>query len=78
MGRRGAISTVTAKRNIALKRPNPPGERIARRQGGLKGGKARGEKLSPERRREIALRATRARWAMVTKRAKAPTSTLPP
>lgn len=54
---------MTEKRNIALKRPNPPGERIARRQGGLKGGKARAEKLSPERRREIALKATRARWA---------------
>lgn len=46
---------MTEKRNIALKRPNPPGERIARRQGGLKGGKARAEKLSPERRRESAL-----------------------
>jgi len=32
------------------------------RKGGLKGGKARKEKLSPERRREIARIAARARW----------------
>jgi hypothetical protein len=30
--------------------------------GGLKGGKARAEKLSPERRKEIAKKAARARW----------------
>ena len=32
------------------------------RKGGLKGGLARAEKLTPERRREIALRAAKARW----------------
>ena len=32
------------------------------RAGGLKGGKARAESLSPERRSEIARRAARARW----------------
>lgn len=32
------------------------------RQGGLKGGKARAEKLNPERRREIAKAAAAARW----------------
>jgi hypothetical protein len=32
------------------------------RRGGLKGGKARAEKLSPEQRKEIARRAARARW----------------
>ena len=32
------------------------------RRGGLKGGRARAEKLSPSRRREIARRAARARW----------------
>lgn len=32
------------------------------RLGGLKGGKARAEKLSPEQRREIAIKAARARW----------------
>jgi hypothetical protein len=33
------------------------------RLGGLKGGKARAAKLSPERRKEIAQKAARARWA---------------
>jgi hypothetical protein len=32
------------------------------RRGGLKGGKARAKKLSPERRREIAKKAAAARW----------------
>lgn len=32
------------------------------RKGGLKGGKARAEKLTPERRREIAQKAAAARW----------------
>jgi len=32
------------------------------RRGGLKGGKARAEKLSPERRKEIAKKANEARW----------------
>jgi hypothetical protein len=31
--------------------------------GGRKGGKARAEKLSPERRKEIAKKAAKARWA---------------
>jgi hypothetical protein len=33
------------------------------RLGGLKGGKARAERLSPERRKEIAQKAIAARWA---------------
>jgi hypothetical protein len=32
------------------------------RLGGLKGGKARAAKLSPEERRDIAIRAAKARW----------------
>jgi hypothetical protein len=32
------------------------------RLGGLKGGKARAEKLSPERRKEIAKKAAESRW----------------
>ena len=32
------------------------------RLGGLKGGKARSEKLTPEQRKEIARKAARARW----------------
>jgi hypothetical protein len=39
-----------------------PGTLHARR-GGMKGGKARAESLSPEQRKEIAQRAARARWA---------------
>jgi hypothetical protein len=35
------------------------------RLGGLKGGKARAEKLSPERRKEIAVKGARARWGKV-------------
>jgi hypothetical protein len=35
------------------------------RLGGKKGGKARAEALSPERRREIAKKAIEARWAKV-------------
>ena len=35
------------------------------RLGGLKGGKARAEKLSPERRKEIAVKAASARWGKV-------------
>jgi len=35
--------------------------------GGLKGGKARTEKLSPERRKEIAQKAAQARWNGIKK-----------
>jgi hypothetical protein len=48
----------------------PPKERSAiseylaniGRKGGLKGGKARAEKLTPEQRKEIAKKAARSRW----------------
>jgi hypothetical protein len=41
-------------------------ERVERgKLGGAKGGKLRAERLSPERRREIAQRAAEARWARV-------------
>lgn len=36
------------------------------RLGGLKGGRARAEKLSPERRKEIAVKGARARWGKVS------------
>jgi len=35
------------------------------RPGGMKGGKARAEKLSPKKRRAIARKAARARWKQV-------------
>ena len=41
---------------------NPHAVALGRR-GGQRGGKARAEKLSPERRSEIAQRAAKARWA---------------
>jgi len=45
-------------------RPPEPESKQAQagRVGGLKGGKARADRLSPERRSEIAKRAARARW----------------
>ncbi len=47
---------------------NPPKEKNAAavalgRLGGLKGGKARAEKLSPEQRKEIAQKAAEKRWS---------------
>jgi hypothetical protein len=47
------------------KRPEPeknPAAVALGRLGGLKGGKARAEKLSPERRKEIAKKAAESRW----------------
>jgi hypothetical protein len=44
------------------KDPETPQER-AGRNGGIKGGRARAEKLSPQRRSEIAQKAAKARWA---------------
>jgi hypothetical protein len=41
--------------------PETPAQ-VNGRNGGLKGGKARAAKLSPERRSEIARRAAEARW----------------
>ncbi len=36
---------------------------VSGRKGGLRGGKARADKLTPEQRSEIARKAARARWA---------------
>jgi hypothetical protein len=44
-------------------REEPTPAQVNGHTGGLKGGKARAEKLSPERRSEIAREAARARWA---------------
>jgi len=44
------------------KKKNPAAVALGRR-GGLKGGKARAAKLSPEEKRASALKAVRARWA---------------
>lgn len=45
---------------------NPHAVELGRR-GGLKGGKARAEKLTPEQRKEIARKAAQARWANKSK-----------
>ena len=42
--------------------PETPAQ-VNGRNGGLKGGKARAEKLSPEKRSEIARKAATARWS---------------
>jgi hypothetical protein len=44
-------------------RPKNPAAVELGRTGGLKGGKARAEKLSPKRRRAIAKKAAQSRWA---------------
>jgi hypothetical protein len=44
-----------------------PAAVVLGRLGGLKGGKARAEKLSPEQRKAIAIRAARARWRKVVR-----------
>jgi hypothetical protein len=42
----------------------PESDAVVRgRQGGLKGGKARAEKLSPTKRRQIAKKAAKSRWS---------------
>jgi hypothetical protein len=50
--------------NVArmAKKKNPHAVALGKR-GGSKGGKLRAEKLSPEKRREIARNAVQARWA---------------
>jgi hypothetical protein len=46
---------------VANEEKNPAAVALGR-LGGLKGGKARAEKLSPEKRREIAKKAAKSRW----------------
>ena len=50
-----------------VKRKNPAAVALGR-LGGLKGGKARAEKLTPEQRSEIARRAVMARWLKAKKK----------
>ena len=55
------VDVATGERNDA-----PAAEPVNEfaRAGGLKGGKARAENLSPDRRREIARKAAKARWSV--------------
>lgn len=56
----------TVQKIIERTEPAPPAKNLAAvalgKLGGLKGGKARAAKLTPEQRREIAKKAARARW----------------
>ena len=51
-----------AEKVVPLKRKKNPAAVALGRKGGLKGGKARAEKLTPEQRRASAVKAARARW----------------
>jgi hypothetical protein len=55
------------RRRVALAVRNPHAAALGR-LGGLKGGRARAKALSPARRREIALKAIRTRWAKAKKK----------
>ena len=57
-----AAEMVRATVGLDLNGKNPAAVALGRR-GGLKGGKARAEKLTPEQRKAIAKRAANARWA---------------
>jgi hypothetical protein len=54
--------------NASMKTKKNPAAVALGRLGGLKGGRARAEKLSTERRREIALKAIQTRWEKVRRR----------
>lgn len=57
------IDLITGEANpLPPERVKDPASVELGRQGGLIGGKRRAEKLSPERRRQIAQQAARARW----------------
>lgn len=57
-----AARTVAAATGSARPRKKNPAAVALGRMGGKKGGKARAEALTPERRREIAKRAAETRW----------------
>jgi len=56
------IATGEVEENLVLDDGRDLGAVLMGRRGGLKGGRARAEKLSPERRKEIAQAAAIARW----------------
>jgi hypothetical protein len=60
------LNTLAARLVKQATDPDEPSDTPAQtngRRGGLKGGKARAAKLSPEQRSEIARKAARARWS---------------
>ena len=56
------VGEATKEQENQLSERNPAAVALGK-LGGLKGGKARAEKLTPERRREIAQRAAQSRWS---------------
>lgn len=61
MGRKKKISTTQSSEETVHPAKNPHAQALGR-LGGLKGGKARASKLTPEQRAEIAKKAAAARW----------------
>lgn len=56
------VRPLTSEEPLEEEQKNPHAVALGR-LGGLKGGKARAEKLSPKKRKEIAKKAAAARWA---------------
>jgi len=56
-----AASIVDQATGVAIREKNPNAVALGR-LGGLKGGKARAKKLSPEERKKIAQKAAKTRW----------------
>ena len=56
------VEEATGKNSLKPEASKNPAAVALGRLGGLKGGKARAEKLTPEQRKEIAKRAAQARW----------------
>lgn len=56
-----AVSIVEAATGTTIKEKNPAAVALGR-LGGLKGGRGRANRLSPERRKEIASKAASIRW----------------
>ena len=59
---RAILDLALGDAEAVLEPPKDPAAVALGRRGGLKGGKARADKLSPERRSEIARKAAEARW----------------
>jgi hypothetical protein len=60
-----AISIVEKTTGTEIRKKNPAAVSLGR-LGGLKGGKARANKLSPQKRKAIARKAAKARWGKIS------------
>lgn len=63
---RMVVDIATGKEEQLESVGNPSNLAVLGREGGLKGGKARADKLNPEERHEIAKKAAKARWSKNT------------